>query len=324
MFLYLKIFLPKMKIFTIFALITPPLHNEIFMHNDYIIANHRLRIVGPESDLTTLGLAAFLPFAVEYSADAKCDVEINLACDAPLDVPQQELTRFDFAEGDAECVFSRTEEEYRLSIANKNSQPHIFSCRRNDTSCVRTNAGALPVNPSFLRFGIWFMVNINLVQRQFAAVHSSAIICNDKVVLFLGESGTGKSTHTRLWRENIEGATLLNDDSPFVGVCDGRAVAFGSPWSGKTHCYKNERYPIRAIVRLLQAPHNAMRRLKGVQAIGALLPSLPPAFAFDERLEDCVMDVLSAIVGRVPVYHLECLPDAAAAELSYRTIYGKE
>jgi hypothetical protein len=124
-----------------------------------------------------------------------------------------------------------------------------------------------------------------------------------------------------LWCENIVGATLLNDDSPFIGVCDGKATAFGSPWSGKTPCYKNESYPIRAIVRLSQAPHNAMRRLRGVQTIGALLPSLPPAFAFDERLEDCVMDVLSAIVGRVPVYHLECLPDAAAAELSYSTIY---
>lgn len=294
------------------------------MHTDYIIANHRLRVVGPESDLTTLGLAAFTPFAVEYSADTKCDVEINLACELSFDASQQELTRFDFAEGDAECLFSRTEDEYRLSISNKDSQPHIFSCRRNDTSSVRTNAGAIAVNPSFLRFGIWFMVNINLVQNQFAAVHSSAIICKDEVVLFLGESGTGKSTHTRLWRENIEGATLLNDDSPFIGVCDGKATAFGSPWSGKTPCYKNESYPIRAIVRLSQAPHNAMRRLRGVQAIGALLPSLPPAFAFDERLEDCVMDVLSAIVGRVPVYHLECLPDAAAAELSYSTIYCNE
>jgi hypothetical protein len=49
---------------------------------------------------------------------------------------------------------------------------------------------------------------------------------------------------------------------------------------------------------------------------------LPPAFAFDEKLEDAVMNVLSAVVSKVPVYHLECLPDAAAAQLSHDTIFG--
>jgi hypothetical protein len=140
--------------------------------------------------------------------------------------------------------------------------------------------------------------------------------------MFLGESGTGKSTHTRLWRENIEGATLLNDDSPFIGIRDGKVVAYGSPWSGKTPCYKAESYPLRAIVRLSQAPHNAIRRLRGAQAMGALLPSLPPAFAYDGRLEEAMIDVLSAVLSKVPAYHLECLPDAAAAQLSHDTVFG--
>lgn len=292
------------------------------MCNDYIIANHRIRISGSMSDLMKLGLNSFEPFAVEYSEQAACEMIMTMACDIVYDGVQ--LTRFDFAEGETECVFLRSDEEYILAIGHGVDKQHIFACKCCDTSHVRTNVGIVNPNASFLRFGIWFMYNIGLVQCMGVAVHSSAIIYNGEVVMFLGESGTGKSTHTRLWRENIVGATLLNDDSPFIGVCDGKATAFGSPWSGKTPCYKNESYPIRAIVRLSQAPHNAMRRLRGVQAIGALLPSLPPAFAFDERMEDCVMDVLSAIVGRVPVYHLECLPDAAAAELSYSTIYCNE
>ena len=140
--------------------------------------------------------------------------------------------------------------------------------------------------------------------------------------MFLGESGTGKSTHTRLWRECIEDATLLNDDSPFLKIADGKAVVYGSPWSGKTPCYKNESYPLRAIVRLSQAPHNAIRQLKGVRAIGALLPSMPPAFAFDKELECRMIDILSATISAVPVYHLECLPDTDAAKLAYNTIFA--
>ena len=105
---------------------------------------------------------------------------------------------------------------------------------------------------------------------------------------------------------------------------DGRATAFGAPWSGKTPCYKQEQYPIAAIVRLSQAPHNAIRPLRSVHAIGALLPSLTPAFGYDDELQDRMLATLSKIISQVPVYHLECLPDAAAARLSYDTVFGKD
>lgn len=289
--------------------------------SDYIVANLRFRVVGPASELFVTHLPGFKPFTVEADACVECDMVVESGCELSIDgVECKELTRFEFSESEAECVFLRSEEHYILTITNAEQQ-HIFTSKRDDSGCVRTNAGGANMNPSFVRFGVWFMLNIVAVQHSVAAVHSSVIVCHNEAVMFLGESGTGKSTHTRLWRENIEGATLLNDDSPFVGVQNGQVVAFGSPWSGKTPCYKNESYPIRAIVRLSQAPHNSMRRLRSLLAVGALLPSLPPAFAFDEKLEDAVMNVLSAVIGAVPVYHLECLPNAAAAQLSHDTIF---
>lgn len=291
--------------------------------SDYIVANLRFRVVGPASELFVTHLPGFKPFTVEADACVECDMVVESGCELSIDgVECKELTRFEFSESEAECVFLRSEEHYILTITNAEQQ-HIFTSKRDDSGCVRTNAGGANMNPSFVRFGVWFMLNIVAVQHSVAAVHSSVIVCHNEAVMFLGESGTGKSTHTRLWRENIEGATLLNDDSPFVGVQNGQVVAFGSPWSGKTQCYKNESYPIRAIVRLSQAPHNSMRRLRSLLAVGALLPSLPPAFAFDEKLEDAVMNVLSAVIGVVPVYHLECLPNAAAAQLSHDTIFGE-
>ncbi|MBP3602335.1 MAG: hypothetical protein J6J10_08620 [Alistipes sp.] len=289
--------------------------------SDYIVANLRFRVVGPASELFATHLPGFKPFTVEADACVECDMVVESGCELSIDgVECKELTRFEFSESEAECVFLRSEEHYILTITNAEQQ-HIFTSKRDDSGCVRTNAGGANMNPSFVRFGVWFMLNIVAVQHSVAAVHSSVIVCHNEAVMFLGESGTGKSTHTRLWRENIEGATLLNDDSPFVGVQNGQVVAFGSPWSGKTPCYKNESYPIRAIVRLSQAPHNSMRRLRSLFSVGALLPSLPPAFAFDEKLEDAVMNVLSAVIGAVPVYHLECLPNAAAAQLSHDTIF---
>ena len=297
-------------------------HHYREMYNDYIIADSLLRISGPISDLATLGLHSFSPFKADTAFVQDAMLEITTGCDIELDGVEAEiLTEFDFAEGEAVCRFMRNDEEYIFTLSNDKTPAHIFRCRRDDCSRVQTNVGVVEADSSFMRFGIWFMFNLWSVQRGAVAVHSSVIVYNGEAVMFLGESGTGKSTHTRLWRETILGAELLNDDSPYVRVHDGRLYAYGSPWSGKTACYRNESYPVRGVVRLSQAPYNAIHRLPGVRAIGALLPSLPPAFAFDAQAEDAIMATLSEIITHTKVYHLECLPDAAAARLSYETIY---
>lgn len=156
------------------------------------------------------------------------------------------------------------------------------------------------------------------------AIHSSCIVYRDKAVLFLGESGTGKSTHTRLWREHIPGAVLLNDDSPIIRVEEGKVWAYGSAWSGKTPCYKNERYELQGCVRLSQAPSNSIRKLSVLQAYGALHPSCAPEFAYDAALYDEVSRIIGQILASVPFYHLACLPDAEAARLSCRTLFPEE
>lgn len=177
-------------------------------------------------------------------------------------------------------------------------------------------------NPALLRFGLWTLFNLAALHRGAVALHASAIRFRERGVLFLGESGTGKSTHTRLWREHISGTVLLNDDSPVIRAADDEARVYGSPWSGKTPCYRNENCPIAAVVRLSQAPHNRIRRLRPIEAIGALLPSAPPAFVRDDELSDALCSVLSRVIAQVPVYRLECRPDADAARLTCRTIFN--
>jgi len=286
------------------------------MCNDYVIACRRIRFIGPQSDLAEAGLRSFGPFAADYDPEAETVAE--MATHTDNDTPHfEELTRFDFGEESACCRFGRNGKEYILTIGDgRHRTIFVYDTASRQVKC--DICSHLP----FVRFGLWFMVNIAVAPYLTVAVHASAIVHDGEAVLFLGESGTGKSTHARLWTENIEDCELLNDDSPFVAVVGGRPVAFGSPWSGKTPCYKNERYPIRAVVRLSQAPHNAIRPLRGARAAGALLPSLPPAFACDDRLHDFMLDTLAAVIRTVPVYHLECRPDAEAARLVHDTVFG--
>lgn len=295
------------------------------MFNDYLIAGCRIRTAGRDSDLVALGLKAFRPFEVAYDPAAPTAAIIEMNLTPHIDAERvRELTRFDLEGwGGAECIFGRTDKDYVLHIAGPDGGELLFVYDR-ESNRAQCNVSRDVPDMSAVRFGLWFMTALATVGHDVTPVHSSAIVCNGRAVLFLGESGTGKSTHTRLWRENIAGAVLLNDDSPFIGFVDGRATAFGAPWSGKTPCYKQEQYPIAAIVRLSQAPHNAIRPLRSVHAIGALLPSLTPAFGYDDELQDRMLATLSKIISQVPVYHLECLPDAAAARLSYDTVFGKD
>lgn len=295
------------------------------MFNDYLIAGCRIRTAGRDSDLIALGLKAFRPFEVAYDPAAPTAAIIEMNLSPHIDAERvRELTRFDLEGwGGAECIFGRTDKDYVLHIVGPDGGELLFVYDR-ESNRAQCNVSRDVPDMSAVRFGLWFMTALATVGHNVTPVHSSAIVCNGRAVLFLGESGTGKSTHTRLWRENIAGAVLLNDDSPFIGFVDGRATAFGAPWSGKTPCYKQEQYPIAAIVRLSQAPHNAIRPLRSVHAIGALLPSLTPAFGYDDELQDRMLATLSKIISQVPVYHLECLPDAAAARLSYDTVFGKD
>lgn len=150
-------------------------------------------------------------------------------------------------------------------------------------------------------------------------MHASVVMHQGRGFLFLGKSGTGKSTHTRLWLKHIPGTELLNDDNPVLRVVDGVARVFGSPWSGKTPCYKAKDVPVGAIVRLKQAPANLITRLSLIQSYASVMSSCS-GFRPIRKLADAQHETLSAIAQQVPCYHLECLPDEAAARLCQQTV----
>ena len=133
--------------------------------------------------------------------------------------------------------------------------------------------------------------------------------------MFLGPSGTGKSTHARLWLKHIDGTELVNDDNPVVR----QGVVYGSPWSGKTPCYRNVSYTLGGIVVLSQAPYNKIEQLGGIGAYAALMSSIS-GMRWDARIADGLHQSENDLATNVPIWHLDCLPDEAAATLCHKTI----
>lgn len=236
------------------------------------------------------------------------------------DVPTMKYVQYEFNYENVVGRFGRTDKGFLLTLKPREEE---------DLNLWHTdgeNTISMYGNPSIrlYRFALWIGFGLMVLPLHTIAIHSSCIVCNNQAFLFLGESGTGKSTHTRLWRKNIAGAFLLNDDSPIIRIENNRVWVYGSPWSGKTPCYKQERYELKGCVRLSQAPSNRIRKLSILEAYGAVHPSCPPEFAYDNKLYDHISSFMDQLLFSVPCYHLACLPDKAASLLSYNTLFKHE
>ena len=136
--------------------------------------------------------------------------------------------------------------------------------------------------------------------------------------LFLGHSGTGKSTHARQWLAAFDDAWLLNDDNPILRVMeDGEVRVYGSPWSGKTPCYKNAYARVGGIVKLSQAPHNKIRTISLPEAYAYMLSSAS-GMKMDRHMADYMYESIKHVITHVKCYHMECLPNVEAAEVAQR------
>lgn len=158
----------------------------------------------------------------------------------------------------------------------------------------------------------------SILLHQAVSVHASAVAVHSgqdvHSFLFMGKSGAGKSTHSSLWLKHVEGSFLLNDDNPVLRIEEQKVMAYGTPWSGKTPCYRNLGYPVRGIAGIKRADRNMFEPLDGAAAFSMLLRG-SSAIRRDSHLFSPLCDTLALISEKVGVGLMECLPDAEAAEV---------
>ena len=150
-----------------------------------------------------------------------------------------------------------------------------------------------------------------LLREDILLLHGSAVAVDGQGYLFTADCGTGKSTHTRLWREVFGSrAMMVNDDKPFVQLTEHGVFLCGSPWSGKHGLDTNVTVPLKGICILRRGSENQIRRLSPEEA-GPML-----------RKQCNAPD--SALVSRlgeiVPLWQMDCTRDPQAAEVSYHAM----
>ena len=172
-----------------------------------------------------------------------------------------------------------------------------------------------------------FQVNTSLmIQYTFATaglgtllLHASVTRYEGRGNLFFGVSGTGKSTHSRLWHEFVPGSDLMNDDNPVIRFEDGQCNVYGSPWSGKTLCYRNVVAPVNALVRLEQYPENRIERLHSLQAYASIIAAVS-TIRWNHGIMSLLIPTIERVAMNVPCFQLRCRPDEEAVRVCQAAI----
>ncbi len=297
---------------------------------DYIIAGHCFTIESKNPQAYIKEFSCGIPFSVNQANNTnKC---FTVFLDTPLQDWKSnpyilenisELSVFEY--DNSICEFSKYQDGYLMRLEFKDwKNPLLMLSKENNTLFMTNYSSQSQIGIEDFKFVLWIAYGLATIQTKTIAIHASTVVYQNKAVLFLGESGTGKSTHVRLWQNIIKDVFILNDDSPIIRVENDIPIVYGSVWSGKTAFYVNNRYPIAAIVRIKQASRNAIRTLTTLESLAALYPSCPPMFAYDKHLADNIIESLSIIIHKTPVFMLECLPDENSVFTSFSAIFNNK
>ena len=154
-----------------------------------------------------------------------------------------------------------------------------------------------------------------LLDRDTILLHGSTVGLDGSAYLFTAPCGTGKSTHTRLWRQVFgDRAVIVNDDKPFLHLSENGVTAFGSPWCGKHGLHSNISLPLKGICVLRRGPENHIRRCEPEKYLDFFMKqTLIPEEA---DLAEKAMALLERLARTVPLWEMACNREPEAAMVS--------
>jgi hypothetical protein len=286
------------------------------------IAEHFIKIEYHDENISLFNLLpAFRPFVCDAVEDNR--LLFSLCVNPDLRVVDKEkrhhIRTFDTGNGDT-IVDKLPDGGYQYVIKDINKK----SCALVITDKAFRNCScALNGNVNMQSFGLNNALMLIMAfagsNCQTVLIHASLVREKDYGYAFIAKSGTGKSTQVSLWLRYIEGCDLMNDDNPIIRMIDGVSYIYGSPWSGKTPCYRKVKARLGAITRIARASENSIERLPVVAAFASVLPSCS-SMRWDNDISDSICNIVGEIIASTPVFTLHCKPNQEAALLCHQTI----
>lgn len=288
----------------------------------FCVADFRLRIVfdTANDDNSMELLPSFAPFVAGCVSDTLPLLFTLTVADGLPDCEFIEETGcFDTGNGDI-IVHSIKDGGYHYEIKNISGDVCCRLLSNGDFSqcqCVLYGSGAM--RSQGLNNALMLMFAFASCPCDTLLIHASCVVAEGKAYPFIAKSGTGKSTHSSLWLKNIADTHLLNDDNPILRIVNGTVMVYGSPWSGKTPCYRQEKFPAGAIVKISRAKVNSIERNDTIYAFAAMLPACS-TMKTDKHLHGMLCETIGKVISYIPVYTMHCLPDNEAALICHNQV----
>jgi hypothetical protein len=161
-----------------------------------------------------------------------------------------------------------------------------------------------------------------LARGRGAELHACGIIDGSgRGLLFVGQSGAGKTTTARLW-EGASGTKVLSDDRIILRRAGSRFVMYGTPWHGEAALADPSSAPLGGVFFLEHGPANALLPVRGAAAATRLFASGFPPF-FDREGMDFTLAFFCDLAAEVPCHELHFAPDVRVVEFVQRWAASK-
>jgi hypothetical protein len=298
------------------------LNNRTFTHTMtsetrvFCVAEHYFKVFFTDNRINNIGLIrSCMPFMVQESPEpflAEITVDDNLQ---PRPKAERQRIR-DFEGGNGDTV---------VDLLPDGGYQFIYKdIEGNECALLISDKGfrhvtcALKGNYDMRCFGLTNTIMLTFAMaasyKQTVMIHASLVRQNGYGYAFCAASGTGKSTQVSMWLRYLPGCDLMNDDNPCIRIIDGQPYIFGTPWSGKTPCYRNTKARLGAMTRIDRAPANSVDKLSPVEGFTSILPSCSN-MKWDIDINRNICNTVVKIVETTGAYILHCLPNREAAEV---------
>ena len=298
----------------------------------YCVAGHSFQVES-SNEMLLAQMTNYEPFGITQELDTEPIFTLKVEQNGLLSMEQREVYPHVFTDNSEDDmprieVYRSLEKEWLIRISQIATSP--ICCELVCDADFTRGMLHIDAECQDVRFcidnGLMLMYAFRTASLMTLEMHAAVVVRRGdeaKGYLFLGHSGTGKSTHARQWLAAFEDAWLLNDDNPILRVMDnGEVRVYGSPWSGKTPCYKNESAPVGGIIKLSQAPENKIQTISLPQAYAYMLSSAS-GLKMEQTMADNMFETIKHVITHTPCYHLACLPNEEAAKVCWDGIKGR-
>lgn len=293
--------------------------------NNFNIADFDIQIAFRDTTVNGMHLlSSFKPFSICRSSG---NILFRLTVDDTLrPVPKEKRQRIrTFDTGNGDTIVDRVDDgSYQYIIKDiHGGDCCLLQCNKDFTDCRCALNGSRNMRIFGLNNALMLIFAFAGAHKEVLLIHASLVRNNGYGYAFIAKSGTGKSTQVSMWLRYIPGCDLMNDDNPIIRIIDGEAWIYGSPWSGKTPCYRNVKARLGAITRIDRATSNSIDKPNAISAFASLLPSCS-SMKWDSPIYNAICDTLTKLVETGRIFTLHCLPDREAAEVCFRTVAKRQ